>query len=105
MTTFNISLTPDAIIDSAIANKQIGAAIRGERKRMGLTRVKLTSDIGMSAIALEKYESGEYAILTQSLMQVSCAFGYTVYQSLYTLNVSLYPPHSMWRFQFTRSVD
>ena len=77
MTTFSISLTPEAIIDSAIASKQIGAAISSERKRVGLSRVKLTSGIGMSAIALEKYESGECAITTQSLMQVSCAFGYT----------------------------
>lgn len=59
MTTFNINITADAIIDSSVSNKEIGQAIKAERLRKKLTALKLTQSIGIGVTALKKYEEGD----------------------------------------------
>lgn len=76
MTTFNINITADAIIDSSVSNKEIGQAIKAERLRKKLTALKLTQSIGIGVTALKKYEEGDGKVSTYALMQIVCALGY-----------------------------
>lgn len=76
MTTFNINITADAIIDSSVSNKEIGQAIKSERLRKKLTALKLTQSIGIGVTALKKYEEGDGKVSTYVLMQIVCALGY-----------------------------
>lgn len=76
MTTFNINITADAIIDSSVSNKEIGQAIKSERLRKKLTALKLTQSIGVGVTALKKYEEGDGKVSTYALMQIVCALGY-----------------------------
>lgn len=76
MTTFNINITADAIIDSSVSNKEIGQAIKSERLRKKLTALKLTQSIGIGVTALKKYEEGDGKVSTYALMQIVCALGY-----------------------------
>lgn len=55
--------------------KQLGAIIRRERKRQGLTQSKLGEKVGLRQATISKLEAGKPATELQTLLDVLSALG------------------------------
>ena len=60
---------------AARTTKQLGAIIRRERKRQGLTQSKLGEMVGLRQATISKLEAGEPATELQTLLDVLSALG------------------------------
>ena len=58
--------------------KQLGAIIRRERRRQGLTQTQLGAKIGLRQATISKLEAGEPATQLRTLLEARAALGLEV---------------------------